>query len=277
MRRAKGRQVVFPRLGDLNGCSIVSDNESYESLLYPDKITCLDKEVLNADYKTKAKELGQAQQSVKEKKPPKSPFGPANNFAQLVSSQEQDPGQAHSNNQGEQPLKETTINSHNMGQAQKTVNRGLSSLKAAQEDNRLGQVPLQAQKCYTGRHFFNGVGQKVDFWEHRDFSQQTGQQKLLLEKPNSSGLHFRKSKSPLFFRNSTASLDCPVFFGPASISASSSSSNAFSEPIFQNQRVRLKGRLKNLKPKHKSDFLKRCIFRWEDTLATDGKLHFKKK
>ena len=40
--------------------------------------------------------------------------------------------------------------------------------------------------------------------------------------------------------------------------------------------MRLKGRLKNLKPKHKSDFLKGCIFRWEDTLATDGKLHFKK-
>ena len=38
----------------------------------------------------------------------------------------------------------------------------------------------------------------------------------------------------------------------------------------------MKGRLKNIKPKQRSEFLKGCIFRWEDFTTTEGKFKYKK-
>lgn len=123
------------------------------------------------------------------------------------------------------------------------------------------------------------MGQNVYSLEKRGLSQKTGQP--LLERPNSLGLHFRKSISHPSLRVLAVSLDRPEFFGlvlkSQPISPRPSFSKAISKPIFETQKVRLKGRLKNLKPKQKSDFVKGSIFRWEDFTATEGEFNYKKK
>ena len=112
-------------------------------------------------------------------------------------------------------------------------------------------------------------------------SQISGQPKVILERPNSSGLHFSKALSQPYLRTSAAPLDCPEFLGSTlksrSNSQGSSFSKAFSEPIFETQTVKLKGRLKNLKPKQNNDFVRGSIIRWEDFSAAEGMFNLKKK
>ena len=60
-----------------------------------------------------------------------------------------------------------------------------------------------------------------------------------------------------------------------SISPGTNSSEANSEPILKNLRDVLKGRLKNLKPKQRCEFLKACVSRWEDFTTTKGRINNK--
>ena len=102
----------------------------------------------------------------------------------------------------------------------------------------------------------------------RDLPHYTDQPELVVEKPKLSGLHFKRPSSLPSLRASSVSFDCPDFFGTAlnsrPFSPEISFIEALSEPIFGTQTVRLKRRLKKLKPKLKSDFVKGRICRWED-------------
>ena len=172
-----------------------------------------------------------------------------------------------------------------MGQAQNGVNRGISNIKAAQIENTQGQVMFQSQCLYSGGQFCKVWGHKADCLEQRSKLQRTGQLNMLLEKPNTSGLQFRRSKSHPPCSDLADFLNNGELLGTVSSSPCSSIIKSFSEPITKTQTGRLKGRLKKLKPKHKSeklkpkhksDFVKGSIIRWEEFSASEGKDLLKK-
>ena len=197
-----------------------------------------------------------------------------------------------------------------VGQAQNFQEENMPSTSGLGHKDALMEKGAGSRKSGLGHNelveketgpLFPGMGQCVFLMEQGAGSFSSGQSKSVLQKPTSSsnlGQHpnrmcqddskgtecYNLGKAKRSIQGSISST--PYFTKPFSQSGSavkaktlspgSAFSKAVSDSVLETKKRWMKGNFKKLKPKQKSDFLKGCIFSWEDFTKSEGKLNFKK-
>ena len=139
----------------------------------------------------------------------------------------------------------------------------------------------QAQSNNKGDLLLNDLGHKKKIFGQRNLLKPTGQPNGPQERPSSSRLIISKALSDPYLKYSRPNLDySEIYEGTRKhrdITPKTFINNGTSEPILEHQTLGLKGKMKKLKPKERSEFLEGCVHRWEDFKPTVRKFNHKKK